>query len=289
MKTLIVGATGQLGTALARSVPADVTVRLLDLPAFDITAADQVDATIAHESPDVIINASAYTAVDQAEKEADLAHAVNAAGPANLARAADAHGVRLIHVSTDYVFDGTACRPYASDAACHPLGVYGQSKRQGEIHVLASAGRALIIRTSWLYSPWGANFVLTMLRLMQTKEHLDVVADQIGSPTAAATLAQAIWAAVDRPQIQGVYHWADAGVASWFDFAVAIQEEALAIGLLLRPIPIRPIPTSAFPTPARRPAYSVLDSTRTWNDFALEPTHWRKVLRDCLADIKRQQ
>jgi dTDP-4-dehydrorhamnose reductase len=287
MKTLVIGANGQLGTALARTVPAGMDIVLLDLPGFNITDAGQVEATLANEFPDLIVNASAYTAVDRAEAESELAFAVNADGPANLARAAAAHGCRLIHVSTDYVFDGTACTPYPGHAPCKPLGVYGQSKRQGELHVLEAARprRAMIVRTSWLYSPWGANFVLTMLRLMRTKAQLTVVADQIGSPTAAATLAQAIWAAADRTQLHGVYHWADAGVASWYDFAVAIQEEALAIGLLDRSIPIRPIPTSAYPTPAKRPAYSVLDSTRSWADLGVEPLHWRAALRSCLADI----
>ncbi|PID39420.1 MAG: dTDP-4-dehydrorhamnose reductase [Proteobacteria bacterium] len=287
MKMVVVGANGQLGNALSRTVTHGIEICPMDLPKLDITDAGNVDATIARESPDLIVNAAAYTAVDRAEKERDLAFAVNAEGPANLARAAETHGCRLIHVSTDYVFDGTAGSPYPDNAPCKPLGVYGRSKRQGEVNVLETAGQPLIIRTSWLYSPWGANFVLTMLKLMRSKDKLTVVADQIGSPTFAVTLAGAIRAAMDRPQLHGIYHWADAGVASWYDFAVAIQEEALAMGLLERSIPIRPIPTSAYPTRAKRPAYSVLDSSRTWSDFAMEPVHWRTALRTCLADMVR--
>jgi dTDP-4-dehydrorhamnose reductase len=238
------------------------------------------------EKPDVVINASAYTAVDRAEEEVDLAFRVNATGPKNLALAARKAGSRLIHVSTDYVFDGTACTPYPPQAPCSPLGVYGKSKRQGEINVLEVIDEPLIIRTSWLYSQYGNNFVLTMLRLMNERDELKVVADQIGAPTWASTLAAAIWAAVGKRHLKGIYHWSDAGVASWYDFAVAIQEEAFSQGKLTSLIPIHPIRTDQFPTPVTRPAYSVLDSTASWSDFDTEPMHWRAALRQMFAFLK---
>jgi dTDP-4-dehydrorhamnose reductase len=285
MKALIVGGKGQLGTTLTQTVPDGIEYRSLDLPEFDTTDPKNVEATIGDEQPDVIINASAYTAVDRAEEEVDLAFRVNATGPKNLALAARKAGSRLIHVSTDYVFDGTACTPYPPQAPCTPLGVYGKSKRQGEINILEVIDDPLIIRTSWLYSQYGNNFVLTMLRLMKERDEIKVVADQIGAPTWASTLAAAIWAAVGKSQLKGIYHWSDAGVASWYDFAVAIQEEALSQANLTSVIPIHPIRTDQFPTQVPRPDYSVLDSTASWSDFDTEPMHWRAALRQMLGSF----
>lgn len=282
MKVLIAGAKGQLGRTLADTAPQGVILHLLDLPDFDITDEASVRRHVNEVGPDLIVNAAAYTAVDRAEEEPAPAFAVNAAGAGHLARAARETGARLIHVSTDYVFDGGANTPYAPDAECRPLGVYGESKRQGEIAVLEAIDNALILRTAWLYSRYGANFVLTMLRLMAEREQLSVVADQIGAPTWSGTLAAAVWAAAARPEISGIYHWTDAGVASWYDFAVAIQEEAVALGKMARPIPIAPIRTADYPTAARRPAYSVLDCTSAWRDFGLAPIHWREALRRML-------
>ena len=283
MKALIIGGKGQLGTTLTQTVPESIDCRSLDLPEIDITDADALEAVIADEKPDVIINASAYTAVDRAEEAVDLAFAVNAAGPKNIALAAKRAGCRLIHVSTDYVFDGTACTPYPPQAPCSPSGVYGKSKRQGEINVLDVIDDPVIIRTSWLYSQYGSNFVLTMLRLMKERDEIKVVADQVGSPTWASTLAKAIWAVVSKGNLKGIYHWSDAGVASWYDFAVAIQEEALSLGILKNAIPIHPIRTDQFPTLTERPSYSVLNSTGSWRDFNIVPLHWRKALRQMLA------
>lgn len=282
MKVLIAGADGQLGRTLADTAPRGVALHLLDLPDFDITDEANVRRHVSAAAPELIVNAAAYTAVDRAEEQSDLAFAVNAAGAGHLAQAARETGARLIHVSTDYVFDGGANTPYAPDAECRPLGVYGQSKRQGEIEVAEVLDDALILRTAWLYSRHGANFVLTMLRLMAEREQLSVVADQVGTPTWTGTLAAAIWAAAARPEIGGVYHWTDAGVAGWYDFAVAIQEEAIALGKLVKPIPIAPIPTADYPTPARRPAYSVLNCTRSWRDLKVTPIHWREALRRML-------
>ncbi len=286
MKALIIGGKGQLGTTLTQTAPAAIEYRSLDLPEIDITDADAVDTIVGDETPDVIINASAYTAVDRAEEEVDLAFAVNAAGPRNIALAARKTGVRLIHVSTDYVFDGTACTPYPPDAPCSPLGAYGKSKRQGEINVLEVIDDPVIVRTSWLYSQYGNNFVLTMLRLMNERDELKVVADQVGGPTWASTLAAAIWAVVGKEHLKGIYHWSDAGVASWYDFAVAILEEALARGLIGKPIPIHPITTAEYPTLTTRPAYSVLNCSASWRDLGIAPTQWRVALRRMLDQLK---
>ena len=279
MKALIIGGKGQLGTTLTQTAPEAIECLSLDLPEFDITDAKAVDRVVDEKSLDVIINASAYTTVDRAEEEVDLAFAVNASGPKIIALAAKKSGARLIHVSTDYVFDGTACTPYPPQALCSPLGVYGQSKRQGEVHVLNAIDDPVIIRTSWLYSRYGNNFVLTMLRMMRERNELKVVADQVGSPTWATTLASAIWKTVAKTDLKGIFHWADAGVASWYDFAVAIQEEAISIGVLKRVIPIHPIRTDQFPTPVKRPSYSVLDCSRSRHDLDIAPMHWRSALR----------
>ena len=285
MKALIVGSKGQLGKTLVETAPADLPCTALDLPEIDITRKEDTLALVDAEKPDVIINAAAYTAVDRAEEEAELAYAVNAAGPLHLAEAARESGCRLIHVSTDYVFDGTACTPYPPDAACRPLGIYGDSKRRGEINVLETLETAVILRTSWLYSQYGGNFALTMLRLFKEKPEVGVVADQVGSPTWATTLAEAIWVMARRERLKGVYHWADAGVTSWYDFAVAIQEEALARGIIERTVPIHPITTADYPTPTTRPAYSVLDSTAAWRDLEMNPLQWRVALREMLDRV----
>ncbi|MEW6648493.1 MAG: dTDP-4-dehydrorhamnose reductase [Pseudomonadota bacterium] len=285
MKVLVCGASGQLGHMLCATAPGHVQLEARNSAQLDVSDLTEVAREVAALRPAVIINAAGYTAVDRAEQEPEHAHAVNARGPAHLAQAATQCGARLIHVSTDYVFDGTASRPYRPLDACHPLGVYGASKRAGEAAVLAMASQGLIVRTSWLYAAQGNNFVHTMLRLMRERSELGVVADQIGSPTWAGTLATALWAAVQRPQLHGIYHWADLGVASWYDFAVAIQEEALAAGLLTRAIPLRPLRSEEYPTPARRPAYSVLDTSDARRDFESTGMHWRAALRMMLREL----
>ena len=285
MKALIIGGNGQLGTTLTRTVPETIEHISMDLPDVDITNTRNVEAVVGELEPDVIINASAYTAVDKAEENVELAFSVNATGPKNLALAAKKNNIRLIHVSTDYVFDGTACTPYPPDAPCNPLGVYGQSKRQGELNILELLDDPVIIRTSWLYSKYGNNFVLTMLKLMKERDQLKVVADQIGSPTWANTLAQAIWTVVIKEQLKEIYHWSDAGVTSWYDFAVAIGEEGMRLGILTNSIPIIPIRSKDFPTKAKRPFYSVLDSMRSWSIFGTNPMQWRVALRQMLETI----
>jgi dTDP-4-dehydrorhamnose reductase len=253
---------------------------------LDIADAADVTECLSTTAPQLVVNAAAYTAVDKAESEPDAAHEGNVVGPATLAQSCARSGVRFIHISTDFVFDGAASQPYKPEAATSPLGEYGRSKLAGELAVKSALPTALILRTGWVYSSFGGNFVKTMLRLMGDREELDVVSDQVGTPTWARGLAEAVWAAAARPELSGTYHWSDAGVCSWYDFATAICEEALALGLLSRPVKINPILAVQYPTPAQRPAYSVLDKTSSWRDFALEGTHWRGQLRAMLKDYK---
>jgi dTDP-4-dehydrorhamnose reductase len=285
MKVLIAGSNGQLGFELARSAPLDAELVSLGRDGLDITDRDQVLATVARHQPDAIINAAAYTAVDKAESEPDVAMAVNRDGAAHLAAAAAELDAALVQVSTDFIFDGSSSTPYATDATPAPLGVYGATKLAGELAVRELLGeQALILRTAWVYSSHGNNFVKTILRLASEKPQLGIVADQVGSPTWAGGLAQAIWQALDRG-VTGIHHWTDAGVASWYDFAVAIQEEAMHAGLLEREIPILPIRTEDYPTPAKRPPFSLLDKHATWTALALPPEHWRIALRRMLSEI----
>ena len=281
MKLLIAGAGGQLGRALQARVPSGASVIAPPEAEFDITNPAQVAAVIAASGASHLVNAAAYTAVDKAESDLETARRINVDAVAILADAARAAGLKFVHVSTDFVFDGRASTPYAPDAPTNPLGAYGVTKRDGE---LAAGADALIVRTAWVYAAVGNNFVATMLRLMRDRDELRVVADQIGTPTHAASLAGAIWTLAAHGAT-GTYHWTDAGVASWYDFAVAIREEALARGLLTRAIPVIPIRTVDYPTPAARPNYSVLDKTTT---FAITgpARHWRDELRDCLTAMQ---
>lgn len=292
MNILIIGKTGQLAHVLLATAPASMRISCVGRPALDITDQAAVSACVERHNPDAIINASAYTAVDQAESDREQAYAVNADGVKYLALAAKAVGARLLHVSTDFVFghssavtnDGIA--PILPSAAPSPLSVYGASKLAGEQHLQALLPeRSVVVRTAWVYSAYGANFVKTMLRLMATKPRLSVIADQIGTPTSAKGLAQWLWCVVQNPAIAGVYHWTDAGVASWYDFAVVIQQLALQKGLLCAAIPISPIPTSGYPTPATRPSYSVLDKTTAEQATGLTAVHWQQQLSNMLDDL----
>lgn len=286
-RVVVTGAGGQLGSELAASAP-EVELLALGRDALDIADTDAVMQRIVGLRPDLVINAAAYTAVDRAESEPEQARAINSDGPGNLARACAQANARLIHVSTDFVFDGAASTPYPPGAATAPLGVYGAGKLAGEQAVQRELPAALIVRTGWVYSRFGGNFVKTMLRLMRERDTLNVVADQVGTPTWAAGLAAALWAFAERPQLQGIYHWSDAGVCSWYDFAVAIAEEGLGRGLLSRPVEVLPIPAADYPTPARRPAYSVLDQSASWRDLELRGSHWRVQLRRMLDELAAQ-
>jgi dTDP-4-dehydrorhamnose reductase len=286
VKTLITGTTGQLGRALLAAAPPDVQVVPADRSVLDITDADAVTAFVAREEPALVINAAAWTAVDLAEQAPTEAFVANRDGPGHLARALRGSDARLIHVSTDYVFDGTASTPRRLEDVPKPLSVYGLSKLAGERVVRATLGaRSLIVRTAWMYDAHGNNFVNTMLKQMRDGRSLRVVADQIGSPTSARSLAQAIWVASAAEPFEGIAHCTDAGVASWYDVAVAIQQEALALGLLQAPVAITPIRTIDYPTLAARPPCSVLDCTETWSRLALTPVHWRDALRATLEEM----
>ncbi len=285
MKVLITGANGQLGYELARSAPAGAELLLLDRDRLDITDADAVAALMQVQRPSLVINGAAYTAVDKAESDVDNARAINAAGAGHIAAAAKAVGAQLIHISTDFVFDGRKSSPYLPGDATAPLGVYGQTKLEGEWAVREQYGpEALILRTSWLYSAHGANFVKSILRLVRERPRLGIVADQVGTPTWAATLAEACWAGAARG-VSGTHHWSDAGVASWYDFAVAIQEIGLELKLLDTPKPIAAIATSDYPTPAKRPPYSVMDKRHTWRELDLEGRHWRATLKQMMQEL----
>jgi dTDP-4-dehydrorhamnose reductase len=287
MRVLITGAGGQVGRMLLETRPDDFEVVACTHADLDIGAGKAVRDGVTHYQPAVIINAAAYTAVDKAESEPDAAQRINAEGPGHLAAAARSCGARLIHISTDFVFDGAASAPYRPDSATHPLSVYGRTKRDGEQAVLeALPQRATIVRTAWVYAATGANFVRTMLRVMRANGAVRVVADQVGTPTAARSLAQALWSIAGNPEIRGIHHWTDAGVASWYDFAVAIGEEGSELGLLPPEVTVTPIATADYPTPAHRPSYSVLDKS-SLASFGLTPVHWRKRLRSVLKEIPR--
>tara|TARA_R110002096_G_scaffold6305_4_gene29254 strand:- start:13910 stop:14776 length:867 start_codon:yes stop_codon:yes gene_type:complete len=286
MKTLILGANGQLGKALADAGLGKSGVVSLDRSAVNIADADNVLNTVREIRPDFIVNAAAYTAVDKAEAESELAAAVNCEGPRNVALAARDCEARLIHISTDFVFDGDATSPYKPDAETNPQSVYGRTKRDGELAVLELMPEsAAVVRTAWLYSATGNNFVNTMLRLMRERPTLSVVADQIGTPTWANSLAEGIWRLVGKPGLSGVYHWTDTGQASWHEFATAIRDEALELGLLDRSIEIKPITTDEYPTAAARPRYSVLDCSSTYSTADLNPRHWRINLKLMLEGL----
>ncbi len=282
MKALIVGANGQLGRSLAANAPEGVAVVAHGSDTLDITDADAVRAAVEAQRPDFLFNAAAYTAVDKAESDEVAALAVNATAVGHLAAAARAAGASFIHVSTDFVFDGRQGVPYAPDAPTAPIGAYGRTKLAGEA---AAGADALVVRTAWVYAPTGGNFVRTMLRLMAERPEVRVVADQVGTPTYAPGLAAALWTLAGQGA-RGIHHYTDSGAASWYDFAVAIQEEALAAGLLDRRVPVLPIATADYPTPARRPFYSVLDKTATFAALGQPAPHWRVQLRAMIEAIR---
>jgi len=278
MKVVITGANGQLGYSLQRVAPAGVEVIALDRTQFDLSAPDSLGQCLRDIKPAAVINAAAYTAVDRAESDAELAFVVNAQAPLMIAQYCQTEAIPLIQVSTDFVFDGAVGRPYSPASETSPLGVYGQSKLQGEANVLDACDSAYVVRTGWVYCEHGANFVKTMLRLGRERDALSVVADQIGTPTYAGNLAAMIWQLLEQRPENRIYHFSDAGVASWYDFAVAIFSEAAAIGLLVRAPKVTPIKAVDYPTPAARPAYSVLDKSQTWSELGVDAIHWRDAL-----------
>ena len=289
MNVLITGAGGQVGRALAALAPAEATVRGVTHAELDIADAAAVDAVLRDFRPAVLINAAGFTRVDDAEREQAAAVRANATGPAVLAAGCQRAGAWLAHVSTDYVFDGAHNRPYDTATRPNPLSVYGKTKLDGELAVTRELpSRSLIVRTSWVYGAEGRNFLNTMLPLMKTRPQLRVVSDQFGAPSSVTGLAGTLWALSLR-RASGMYHWCDSGVASWYDFAVAIAEEAHALGLLTSTPEVVPIGTADYPTAAQRPAWSLLDKRATEQLLGVRAPHWRAALRETLDTIAARQ
>ena len=287
MKAVITGANGQLGRELQRSAPAHIECIALARSSLDIGVQSAVDEQINALAPQLVINAAAYTAVDVAEADPDRALQINGMGAEYLARACQRTGARLLHVSTDFVFDGSAEQPYLPQHEPRPLGAYGHSKLAGERRVQEILPlQSVVLRTAWLYSCHGDNFVNTMLALMAARDTVRVVADQMGAPTWAQGLAQVLWRLLDYPAAHGYYHWTDTGCCSWYQFACAIYAEALALGLLEQAVLVEPIGTADYPTPAQRPAYSVLDCNSTSRLLGLAGQPWRQQLRAMLGELK---
>ncbi len=281
MKLLVTGKTGQLGWELERVLQDLGEVQALDRKGLDLSLPDSISKAVRAFRPDVIVNAAAYTAVDKAEAEPALARAINAAGPAVLADEARKLGALLIHYSTDYVFDGRKDSPYTEDDAIHPLSGYGQTKWEGEQAILASGCRHLIFRTSWVYSPRGKNFMLTMLRLLREKPQISVVNDQIGAPTSTRLIAGATAQVLKQHKdLSGIFHLTASGSTSWYGFTRLIAE---ASGLLSARI--APIASSDYPTAARRPLNSRLDCSRFVSSFGLQLPDWDIEARRIVASI----
>jgi dTDP-4-dehydrorhamnose reductase len=285
---LVTGKNGQVGNelqAIAHQYP-QFDFLFTDRETLDITNRDELENYFSKKLPRFCINTAAYTAVDKAETERDLAVKVNAKAVGYLALACRKFGVKLIHISTDYVFDGTANEPYAEEHQTNPVNFYGLSKLMGEELALKNNPASVVIRTSWVYSPYGSNFVKTMLRLMSEKTSINVVSDQFGSPTYARDLAEAIMYVIQKstPSLLSpgsIYHYANSGAISWFDFALAIKEFSASS------CDVSPIPSSAYPTPAKRPSYSVFDKTKISNSFGIAIKDWKESLQHCFAELRK--
>lgn len=287
MKILLLGAGGQLGWELSRTCPSHVSLITCDYPKVDFLVPESIRTCIEASAPDLIINAAAYTAVDQAETDSEKAFRLNRDAVAQIAEIAADAGIGLVHISTDYIFNGRHYKPWLPQDNPDPQSVYGRSKLEGEAAVgNALKGNSLILRTAWLYSSHGHNFVKTMITLMSAGKDLTVIDEQIGTPTWGKGLADAVWTCIQK-NIQGTHHWTDAGTASWYDFAVAIQEEALALGLIQSPVAITPVSSDKYPTPAQRPYYSILDKRSIWEATGIIPIHWRAQLRTMLKEMKK--
>lgn len=285
MKILVTGSKGQLGSSLRLAFENDpqIDATYTDYDTLDITNREAVDRFMGDNKFDIVVNCAAYTAVDKAETDEIIASALNTGAVGNIAEAAVRNGTRVIHVSTDYVFSGQGCRPYEENDEPYPQSIYGRTKLEGEALLTSFCRNAVIIRTAWLYSQFGNNFVKTMLRLAATKPEINVVADQIGTPTYAGDLADAIHTMIRSEKwIPGIYHFTDEGVASWYDFTKAIFEMT---GKATR---VNPIPTSEYPTPARRPLYSVLSKKKIKKTYGIDIPYWRDSLRKCINQLEQE-
>ena len=285
LKVAVTGANGQLGFQLVKKLADQVTLMAFDRAALDIANETDVREKLSAFAPHIIINAAAYTAVDKAEQEPDLAKAINEAGPENLAKVAESLGAVLIHVSTDYVFDGMSETPYVETDAVNPQSSYGFSKLQGERAIITACHRHIILRTAWVFAEHGNNFVKTMLRLAQTRPELGVVADQIGGPTYAGDIADAIIQILSQLQASdearyGVYHYSGMPYVSWHQFAEHIFAAAAKQQLIEKAPIVNAITTAQYPTPAKRPAFSKLDCSKIQQNFGVLPSNWQAALND---------
>jgi dTDP-4-dehydrorhamnose reductase len=288
MKILVTGAYGQLGSELKEIEMQFPNYQFLftDIDTLDLTNEIAIESYFTKNQPNYIINCAAYTAVDKAETDQELAKKVNTLAPKLLGRFSKKTSARFIHISTDYVFDGDANQPYSETDKVNPQGVYGKTKLEGELNCISENPNSVIIRTSWLYSGFGNNFVKTMLHLGTERDELNVVYDQFGTPTYAADLAQTILSIIQVSEkdstkfIPGIYHYSNEGVASWYDFANAIFEISKI------ECAIKPVLSDQFPTPAKRPHFSVLNKSKIRNNFSLEIPYWKDSLRKCLEKIK---
>jgi dTDP-4-dehydrorhamnose reductase len=284
MKILVTGSNGQLGNEIRMLIPAYPAFEFMmtDLAELDITNELDIDAIVSGYQPDVIINCAAYTAVDKAEQEEKTAFLINSTAVGNLSRVASKHHALLVHISTDYVFDGQGYRPYLEEDPTNPVSMYAKSKHAGEQHIQSYASRALIIRTSWLYSEFGHNFVKTIMKYGKERGQLKVVFDQVGTPTYARDLAKVILDVLDRGYNAAgveIFHYSNEGVTSWYDFAKAIVEFG---GITCS---ITPIETRDYPLPAARPFYSVFNKSKIKQRFQVEIPYWRDSLNECMARI----
>jgi dTDP-4-dehydrorhamnose reductase len=283
LKILLTGKNGQVGWELARSLAQLGDVIAHDRTSLDLSDADRICSLVRDTKPAIIVNAAAYTAVDKAESDQAAAHAINAQAPRLLAEEARKLGALLVHYSTDYVFDGTKPGPYVETDATNPVSVYGRSKREGELAILASGCRHLIFRTSWVFGPRGGNFLLTMLRLAGERTELKIVDDQFGAPTSSAMIADATARALRVDGAEGLFHLTASGRTSWCGFAREIFKTA---GL---PTTVAPIPSVQYPTPARRPHNSALDCSKLIKTFGLTPPAWEDGMSECLTSLGRNQ
>lgn len=285
MNILVTGANGQLGNEMQVLARENLqhTYFFTDVQELDICDEQAVYAYVSEHKIDIIVNCAAYTAVDKAEDNVELCDKLNNIAPGYLARAAQANGAAMIQVSTDYVFDGTVHIPYTEEEPTCPASVYGSTKLAGEQNVMDHCEKAMVIRTAWLYSIYGNNFVKTMIRLGQERDSLGVIFDQIGTPTYANDLAQAIFAAINKGVVRGIYHFSDEGVCSWYDFTVAIHRLAG-----IASCKVKPLHTADYPAKAPRPHYSVLDKTKIKDTFGIEIPHWEESLKRCINQLRME-
>ena len=285
MNILVTGANGQLGNEMQVLARENLqhTYFFTDVQELDICDEQAVYAYVSEHKIDIIVNCAAYTAVDKAEDNVELCDKLNNIAPGYLARAAQANGAAMIQVSTDYVFDGTAHIPYTEEEPTCPASVYGSTKLAGEQNVMDHCEKAMVIRTAWLYSIYGNNFVKTMIRLGQERDSLGVIFDQIGTPTYANDLAQAIFAAINKGVVRGIYHFSDEGVCSWHDFTIAIHRLAG-----IASCKVKPLHTADYPAKAPRPHYSVLDKTKIKDTFGIEIPHWEESLKRCINQLRME-